>query len=338
MQTVAITGERRAELVEVPDPVACGEFAVVKIHAAPMCTEYRAFASGAMHGPFGHEAAGEVVEVAQPGRVKVGDRVVVMPQLPCGKCDLCAGGDYIHCQHALDLTAETGYAHGNGTYAQYVLKQDWLLLPISEGMSYEHGSMACCGLGPSFGSMQLMRVDALDTVLVTGLGPVGLGAVVNAVFRGARVIGIESNPYRAALAQELGAESVIDPTTGDAVEQVRGLTGGLGATKAVECSGVGEAVVTCVKAVRRRGQVALVGGSGDFTLNGWGDVISKGLTMHGAWHYNLAGSRRLMEVIARTGWLLDRVITHTFPMARVQDAFELQLSGQCGKVVLHPWS
>jgi threonine dehydrogenase-like Zn-dependent dehydrogenase len=89
--------------------------------------------------------------------------------------------------------------------------------------------------------------------------------------------------------------------------------------------------------VQRKGQVALVGGSGGFQLHGWGDVISKGLTLHGAWHYNLGDAPRIMQVIAGTGPLLDKMITHTFPMGRVQEAFELQVSGRCGKVVLHPW-
>ncbi len=337
MKCVAITGERRSELVEAPDPQARGEFVVVKVHAAPMCTEYRAFAAGQMHQPFGHEAAGEVVEVAQPGKVKVGDRVVVMPQLPCGRCALCLQGDYIHCEHTLDLERETDYAHGNPTYAEYLLKQDWLLVPIPDGMSYDHASMACCGLGPTFGAMQLMQVGSFDTLLVAGLGPVGLGAVVNAVHRGARVIGVESNPYRAALAKRLGAEEVLDPSGADLGEQVKDRTGGLGATKAVECSGVGASVVSCVRAVRRKGQVAVVGGSGEFTLHGWQDVISKGLTLRGAWHYNLADTPHLMQVIADRGPLLDLMITHTFPLAEAQQAFELQVSGQCGKVILHPW-
>ena len=337
MKTVAIAGQRRAEVVEAPDPSARGEFVVVKILVAPMCTEYRAFQDENSHTALGHEAAGEVVEVAQPGKVKPGDRVVVMPQLPCGRCDLCLRGEYIHCQHNLDLKQETGYAHGNGTYAQYILKQDWLLVPIPDGMSYEHASMACCGLGPTFGAMQLMQVDAFDTVLITGLGPVGLGAVVNAAYRGARAIGVESNPYRAELARRLGAEVVLDPQEGDTIERIRALTGGRGATKAVECSGVGEAAVTCVRAVRRRGQVTLVGGSGHFQLHGWEDVISKGLTLRGAWHYNLADTPRIMEVVSGTGPLLDRLITHAFPMDQVQEAFELQLTGRCGKVILYPW-
>ena len=337
MKIVAITGERRAELVEVPNPQAKGQFAVVKIHVTPMCTEYNAFKEGTAQQGFGHEAAGEVVEVAQPGTVKLGDRVVVMPQLPCGVCELCLKGEYIHCEHNVNLEQETGYTHGNGTYAQYLLKPDWLLVPIPEGMSYEHAGMACCGLGPTFGAMQLMQVEVFDTILITGLGPVGLGAVVNAVFRGARVIGVESNPYRAALAKELGAEVVVNPQDGDVVEQVKALTEGGGTSKAVECSGIAEAAVTCVRSVRRKGQVALVGGSGNFQLHGWGDVISKGLTLHGAWHYNLGDAPRIMQVIAGTGPLLDKMITHTFPMSQAQAAFELQTTGQCGKVLLHPW-
>ncbi|GAG49416.1 unnamed protein product, partial [marine sediment metagenome] len=78
MKRAAITGERRAELVEVPDPRAKEHWVVVKVHAAAMCTEYQAFAAGHKMDQLGHEAAGEVVEVAQPGRVEVGDRVVVM--------------------------------------------------------------------------------------------------------------------------------------------------------------------------------------------------------------------------------------------------------------------
>ena len=94
--------------------------------------------------------------------------------------------------------------------AQYLLKQDWMLLPIPDDMSYEHAAMACCGLGPTFGAFQTMGVDRYDTVLITGLGPVGLGGVINAVYRGARVIGVDANRYRAKLALELGASAVID--------------------------------------------------------------------------------------------------------------------------------
>ena len=98
MKVVAKFGPESAGLIDKPDPVAKGEFVVVKIHSAPMCTEYKGFNKSEHKGDsFGHEAAGEVVEIAQAGTVKVGDRVVVMPHYPCGKCHICLAGEYAHC-------------------------------------------------------------------------------------------------------------------------------------------------------------------------------------------------------------------------------------------------
>lgn len=337
MKVVAIKGPKSFAIEEQPTPRAQGEFAVVKIAVAPMCTEFKAYSGGSMGHPFGHEAAGEVVEIAREGAVKVGDRVVVMPQFPCGRCHLCLQGEYIHCRANHNMKGLLGSEWGTDTYAQYVVKQDWLLLPIPAGMSYEHAGMACCGFGPGFGGMELMGVDAFDTVLITGLGPVGLGAVINARHRGARVIGADSNRYRAELARVLGAAVVLDPGVDDVPRRAAELTGGRGADAAIECSGVGAAAVTCVRSVCRKGRVALVGGSGDFTLSGWGDVISKGLSLFGAWHWNRGHAHRIMKVIAESGGLIDRMVTHRYPMGRVGEAWELQLRGDCGKVLLYPW-
>ena len=127
MRKVAVLGERRAAIVEAADPAPVGNWVVVKVHAAPMCAEYKAFVIGNRAAVLGHEAAGEVVAVAQIGRVGVGDRVVAMPLYGCGRCALCADGDYIYCQQQPDFAAVTGQAEGRSTMAQYILKQDWLL-------------------------------------------------------------------------------------------------------------------------------------------------------------------------------------------------------------------
>ena len=193
MKRVIVTGKKQAGIGEGPDPKAKEDWVVVKVHVAPMCTEYKAFAEGTNYEHFGHEAAGEVVEVAQPGKVKVGDRVVVMPTSPCGKCVYCLEGEYIHCQDMVNFEAFHGSRHGSATMAQLLVKQDRMLVPIPDGVSYEHAGMACCGLGPTFGAFQSMAVDRYDTVLITGLGPVGLGGVVNAHYRGARAIGVDAN-------------------------------------------------------------------------------------------------------------------------------------------------
>jgi len=334
MLVAAITGKRQATFVEKPTPRATGDLVVVQIRATPMCTEYKAYADGRPTDALGHEAAGEVVEVAQPCRVKRGDRVVVMPQYACGRCALCLAGDYIHCEHGRNIPAEIGQPVGTATYAPYVIKPDWLLLPLPDDMSYLHGSMACCGLGATFGAMQALQVDAFDTVLLTGMGPVGLGGVINATARGARVIAVEGHPYRQRLARELGAEVVLDPADDAILPTIMGLTQGIGVDKAVECSGTAPAQRLLINAARRRGHVAFVGEAGALEIDVSRDMIRKGLTLRGSWHWNMADTPRILQVIRASGAKLDRFITHTLPLQRVGDAWDLQLTGACGKVVL----
>ena len=337
MKVAAIIAEKQCEIRDVPDPRPSGEFVKVKILAAPMCTEYKTYQKGGEHSCLGHEAAGEIADAAGSTLRRAGERVVVMPLSPCGLCDLCMRGDYIHCQHPVNTLKACNSETGVATYAQYCLKQDWLCLPIPDDISMDHASMACCGLGPSFNAMQRMRVDAFDTVLVTGLGPVGLGAVVNGVVRGARVLAVDTNEYRADLARRIGAAEVLDPRDSDVLARIRSLTGGKGVDKAVDCAGVAPAQRLMVDAVRRRGDVAFVAEAGEFAFQVSNDFIRKGITVHGIWHWNLADAPRMWETIRKAKDLLDIQITHRMPMSRLKEAWDLQLAGQCGKIILHPW-
>jgi len=337
MKKAVILGERKAAIVDVPDPQPKEDWVVVKVHAAPMCTEYKAFVAGHKGEFLGHEAAGEVVAVAQPCRVKVGDRVVVMPLYPCGKCSFCVSGEYIHCERSIDPAKFTGSPEGRATMAQYLVKPSWLLPAIPEGVSYERGSLACCALGPSFGAFQAMRLSAFDTVLIAGLGPVGLGALVNARFRGARAIIVESVPWRVERAKQMGAAAVVDPRESNALKQIMGLTDGRGVDCALDCSGTVQAERLCIDAARRKGKVAFVGECTDpLPIRVSPDLIRKGLTIIGSWHYNLSDFPALMKVI-RESPLIDLLISHVMPMSRIQDAFELCASHQTAKVVLRPW-
>lgn len=337
MKRAVILEGRRAELIEVPVPRPREDWVVIRVHAAPMCTEYKSFMAGHKAEFLGHEAAGEVVAVAQPCRVKVGDRVVVMPSYPCGKCALCVAGDYIHCENEYDFEALIGTREGSATYAQYVLKPSWLLPQIPDGVSYEHASLALCGLGPSFGSLQAMGSSAFDTVLITGLGPVGLGGIVNARFRGSRVVAVESAPWRVERAREMGADAVLDPRDDDIVDQIKALTDGRGVDCALECSGNVLAERLCIDAIRRKGKVAFVGEChNDLAIRISTDMIRKGLTIVGSWHYNLKYYPLIMKVIQESP-LIDLLISHVMPMSKVQEALRLQACSQCAKIILKPW-
>ncbi|MCC2686930.1 MAG: hypothetical protein K0R75_3829 [Paenibacillaceae bacterium] len=329
MKQAAITGKRKAELIEKEKPQARGDWAVVKIHVAPMCAEYKRFVNGNPGDCLGHEAVGEVVEIDCPGPVQVGDRVVVMPQYPCGKCELCLAGDYIYCKHK--------YENSDTTMAQYLLKPAWLLPKIPDGVSYEQASLACCGLGASFGAFQKLDANAFDTILITGLGPVGLGAVINAHFRKARVIAVESNKYRVDLAKNMGVESIVDPGDPDAVKIIKSLTGGVGPDCAVDCSGAVAAHRLCIDTVRSKGKIAFVGECMKETpVIVSQDLLRKGLTLIGSWHYNLNDFPKLMKVIQQSP-LIDSFVTHVFPMSQIQQAFETSASQTSGKILLKPW-
>ena len=336
MKVVAITGIRQCALVERPDPVIKDNYVLIRIEAAPMCTEVSAYRNGHESDALGHEAAGTVVEVAKPGRVRIGDRVVVMPQNGCGQCDLCLAGEHIRCQTPRNPFQECGTETGRATYAQYCMQQDWLLYPVPDDISIEHASMACCGLGPTFNAVNKMNVTPLDTVLISGLGAVGLGGVVNARVRGARVIGLESNPWRANLAKQLGAEVVIDPTDPHALEHVLDLTQGKGSDKSIEASSADSAPSFLVRATKINGEITTVGWGGPVLAR---DLLARGITFRGAWHWNhLVDGDSMRRTLRASRDLLDILITHRLPMSRVQDAWELQMKGECGKIVLDPWA
>jgi L-iditol 2-dehydrogenase len=346
MKTVAITGKKQCRLLRVPRPTAKGGFVVVKVMSAPLCTEYSDYADGCARAEYqrgdespsclGHEAAGEVVEAAQPGKVKVGDRVVVMPGFWCGKCRYCQSGEYIHCLNPVDPHAACDCETGAAAYAEYCLKQDWLLLPIPDDMSYDHAAMACCGLGPAWNAMQTLNVGADDTVLISGLGPVGLGTVVNAVYRGARVIGLARNPYRSKLALALGAEAVLNPEDDDILHQIHALTDGEGPSASIETSGQTSYMGLLMNATRRKGHLAFIGESGDFPIAISDQMIRKGLNLHGIWHWNLHEADAMLKMISEVGPSLDLMITHRFPFSEIEKAWELQITGASGKVIIHP--
>lgn len=337
MKKVVVSGERQVELIEVPVPAPKDAWVRVKVTASAVCTEYNAYLSGRVNLNPGHEGVGEVVDIAQPGRVKVGDRVVVLPQFACGRCALCLTGDYIYCENDLDYEKTFGTRDGSGTFAQYVLKPDWLLPVIPNGVSYEHATLAIDGIGASFGAMEGIGVGALDTVLVTGLGPVGLGAVANARFRNARVIGVEPMSWRRDRAVEMGADAVYAPDEPDLINKIRAAALPTGVTCAVECSGQPSSQRLCIDAVRRRGRVAFVAEADhEFVLRVSRDLLRKGITIVGSWLYNMGDYPKVMQVIQQSP-LIDLLVSHVIPMSEIEVGFKLLASGQSGKVVVKPW-
>ncbi len=117
---------------------------------------------------------------------------------------------------------------------------------------------------------------------------------------------------------------------------IRDLTGGLSASKSVETSGQSHYMDLLMQATRRQGHLAFVGESGDYTIQISDGMIRNGLHLHGIWHWNLGDAPDMLKMISEVGDSIDKVITHHFPFSQIEDAWRLQMTGTCGKVMVHP--
>jgi L-iditol 2-dehydrogenase len=323
-----VLGRGKARIEEVPDPKAEPGWVVIRAKALPICgSDKSGFYFDGESRWCGHEGTGEVVETAPNSRFSPGDRVIIEPQGGCETCALCRNGDYIYCPDSYPPTTH---------FAELVKKREDIIRRLPDDVSFERGSLGGCALSPGFSSLERMGVGAFDTVLVTGLGPVGLGAVAVASFRGARVLAVEPQGFRRDLAHELGAEATLDPADADPVEWVRERTGGRGVSAAVDCSGRAEAERVCIDAAAVLGRVAFAGeNQGNIEVSPSRDFIRKGLTVIGTWHMNLLDWPKVVELIRRKPEV-EKIITHRFPFDRAQEAFETFFTGHAGKVLLVP--
>ena len=146
MKQAAVVGERQAAVIEVADPKAYADWVVVKVQTAPMCTEYKGFLQGGRAEYLGHEAAGEVVEVAQPGRVKL-----VIVWWSCRRM-LVADVRFVWlvnistARTAMILWRRTVHALAVPLWPN-ICSIHWLLVPVPDDVSIDHAALACCGSG-----------------------------------------------------------------------------------------------------------------------------------------------------------------------------------------------
>jgi (R,R)-butanediol dehydrogenase/meso-butanediol dehydrogenase/diacetyl reductase len=209
----------------------------------------------------GHEASGVVVEVGTGvENVKAGDRVVIKPAAPCRICHACKEGRDNNCyrDHVIGESPEL-----DGAYAEYlrVPFPEEMLFKLPSHLSFEEGALVE-PLATSLHSVRQSRFKPGDCVVVSGAGPIGLGALQLLKLGGAaKIIVLEISPERSEIAQKLGADAVLNPVTEgiDLPDKVANLTDGIGADILYECAGVPESLTNSIHLIRKGGQVMAVG-------------------------------------------------------------------------------
>lgn len=281
----------------------------------------------------GHEPAGQIVETG-PGcrRFQEGDRVIVYHISGCGLCNDCRRGYYISC------TSPYRRAYGwqrDGGMAEYLLAEEKDLIALPDELSYSDGAQVACGFGTVYEGLEKIGICGNDAVLVTGLGPVGLASAMLARAMGAQqIIGIEVIPERIEIAEKLGLFDTILKAGPDNVQKVRGLTGGHGVEKSVDCSANENARLTCIQATRKWGKIVFLGEGGTCRFQPSPDIIHDQKTIYGSWVTCLWRMEELVERLVRWKLHPERLITHRFPLEQAAEAYALMASGKCGKVAV----
>ncbi len=334
MRGVKILGKRSLEVRDWPDPEPKPGEAVLKIKAASICGSdlnhiYRS--DGAYDVIPGHEGMGEVVAVEAPSHLQVGDRVMTLGAVPCGRCRWCLEGELLFC-----TDAETAGGFGrNGSHAEMALLPERSLLPLPDFVSDEAGACLLDPIGTPYHALKRMHTTAEHAVAVFGMGPMGLGAALVAAFLGAEVIAIEPIAFRREFALTIGAAHAVDPAACDVGEALAELTNGRGLDMALECSGNACALTQALDAVRRKGAVSIIGENGEAVISPSNHFARKEITLCGSTCFPMEDYAGILRMIER-GLDPARIITHRFGIEDAAEAYAAFDQGDTGKVVLVP--
>jgi threonine dehydrogenase-like Zn-dependent dehydrogenase len=280
----------------------------------------------------GHEPVGVIEELgAGVTGYRPGQRVLVGAITPCGQCRGCLSGHLSQCGHGGGYEALGGWRFGNtinGAQAEYLVvpSAQANLCPIPDEVSDEQAVLLADIASTGFSGAESGQVRIGDAVVVFAQGPIGLCATAGARLLGAAlVIGVESDPHRAHVARQMGADQVLDPRAVDVVAEVKRLTGG-GADVAIEALGLQETFEGALRCLRPGGTLSSLGVySGKLQMPY--DAFAAGLGDHRVVTTLCPGGkermRRLLELV-RSGRFDPRpLITHRFPLERIADAYAL---------------
>ncbi|MDR0534905.1 MAG: zinc-binding dehydrogenase [Puniceicoccales bacterium] len=349
MLCATLPGNSTARLEKRPVPVPGHGEVLLRVKASTICGSdirciYREHLGKGPEGYqpgmiAGHEPCGQIVK-AGPGcrRFKEGDRVIVYHISGCGVCNDCRRGYMISC-----TSEKFRRAYGwqrDGGMAEYLLAEEKDLVALPDSLSYADGAQVACGFGTVYEGLERIGISGNHAVLITGLGPVGLASATLVRKLGARqVIGVEFLEERINIAKGLvlDGKPLFDHVlkSGDAnVAEIRALTGGFGTERTVECSANAAARATAIRATRKWGKMVMLGEGGSFSLNPSPDMLHDFKELVGSWVTSLWKMEELVERLVHWNLHPDMLITHRFPLEKVDEAYALMASGKCGKVAV----
>ena len=342
MLAAYLPGNSTVELREVDVPVPGHGQVLIRTKSSTICgSDIRAiYREHLGKGPekyqnkiAGHEPAGQIVQCG-PGmrRFKTGDRVVLYHISGCGMCMDCRRGYMISCTSP--LRAAYGWQRDGGM-APYILADEKDCVPLPESLTYTDGAQVACGFGTVYEGLEKIGISGNDAVLVVGLGPVGLAALMLSRAMGAqRLIGVDVVAERCSIARDKGLADEVFTTGPDTLQQILALTGGRGVERAVDCSGHADGRLLAIRATGKWGRIALIGEGGTLDFAPSPDIIHDQKTIFGSWVTSIWKMEELVGKLVRWGIHPEDLVTDRFPLEQASAAYRLMSEGRCGKVAV----
>ncbi len=343
MKAAFLPGNSTVEFRERPIPEPAHGEVLIKMKSSTICgSDIRAIYHEHLgKGPegyqgviAGHEPCGQIVSCG-PGlrRFREGDRVIVYHISGCGVCNDCRRGYMISC-----TSEKYRRAYGwqrDGGMAEYLIAEEKDLVLLPDNLTYTDGAQVACGFGTVYEGIEKIGISGNDAVLVTGLGPVGLAALMLARAMGARkLIGIDIVPERIELAGKLGLTDYGLKAGPGNVQEIRDMTGGYGCEKTIDCSANDKARLTCIQAARKWGKICFIGEGGTVEFQPSRDIIHDQKTIYGSWVTNIWRMEEIVERISAWDIHPEDLVTHRFTIDQADKAYALMAGGKCGKVAV----
>jgi L-iditol 2-dehydrogenase len=332
----------RLEQVPRPQAILPGQV-VIRIRACGFCATDLKAIKGIRRNvrfPFiaGHEPSGIVAEVG-PGvdHFHVGDEVIVQPSGYCGYCRYCRVGNSHYCEHAFTTGGDGPVDVWPGAFAEYMLTMENTLYHKPPSLSFDAAAITEPLSGAWKGVIQYSQLQVGEDVVVIGVGSIGLLCLMVAHAAGAgRLIAVDTSAYARAQALKLGATHVIDPSAGDARDQVYAILPD-GPDLVVEAAGPIQAVNLMVD-LRRRGTRWNVFGITTherFELDGGMTHFLEG-RMDASFGTTPLAMQRAIRLL-ETGLVdTEKIISHRFRLSEIQQAVEVMSGAERNKVIINP--
>jgi len=289
----------------------------------------------------GHEFIGTVEDLGdEVHSVRKGDRVLVSGVIGCGRCEPCRAGDPILCRTKMPTAFGTSLdLHGGQAEAVGVPAADASVLKIPEAISDEQAVLLTDILPTGFLGAQRADISPGDTVVVIGLGPVGVFALQCARLYGpSRILAVDMVPDRLARAEQLGAEP-IDATGGATVSAVLEATGGRGADAVIEAVGADQSISDAIFCAAPGATVSVIGVNLNLALPlPMPMLLFRKLTLRATYASIPSTWSSLIPLVASGRLHPEDVFTHRLGLSEAAEAYRIFDAREDGvlKVLLDP--